>query len=164
MIKITLEFKGVDEAIVALGKLVGAPVATAASSPVGAEKPVAPTTRKPRADAGKKRGSYKNAEAPAAPAEGDKPQPSGVTPPAASTPETAAPEKAEATTPPSPGAEPVAAAPKEEDAQAALEAVFTSKGLPAAQKLLAGAGVSRLRDLPAEKRATFIEAAKEAIK
>lgn len=160
MIKITLEFKGVDEAIVALGKLVGAPVATAASSPVGAEKPAAPTTRKPRADAGKKRGSYKNVEAPAKESDEKTDSSSGAL--AASTPETAA-----APVVPEPSASPAggaAAAPKEEDAQAALEVVFTGKGLPAAQTLLAKFEVTRLRDLPAEKRAAFIEAAKEAAK
>jgi hypothetical protein len=80
-VKITLEFNGVDEAIVALGKLVVAPVKAAAKNPpapaaveiVGqsaavavaekTEQPAAaegpaPKTRKPRADKGQARGPY----------------------------------------------------------------------------------------------------------
>lgn len=179
MIKVTLEFPSVEAAIASLGKLmVGAPVAqkAAASGPATAGAPVAeqapvaapaspttPKSRKPRADAGKKRGPH-NADsagtstgeapkgdaapaspsgsapetaAPVAPAEGDKPQPSGVTPPAA-------------------------AAPSEADAQAALEKVFAGKGLQAAQATLAQFGVTRLRDIKPEDRAQFIAAAEKA--
>lgn len=171
MIKVTLEFPSVEAAIASLGKLmVGAPVAQKAA-PESTDKapavaPAAPTTRtrKPRADAGKKRGPH-NADpagsptgeapksdasptvipsgpasqpaAPVAPAEGDKPQPSGVTPP-------------------------VAAAPSEADAQAALEKVFAGKGLQSAQAVLAGFGVTRLRDIKPEDRAAFIAAAEKA--
>ena len=181
MIRVTLEFPSVEAAIASLGKLmVGAPVKTPAiqagagetaggAKITGAEgqqtqqSSGAPTTRtrKPRADAGKKRGPH-NADAPSgeapksdasptvlpsgpapqpaapvAPAEGDKPQPSGVTPP-------------------------VAAAPSEADAQAALEKVFAGKGLQSAQAVLAGFGVTRLRDIKPEDRAAFIAAAEKA--
>lgn len=52
----------------------------------------------------------------------------------------------------------------EADAQAALEAIYKAKGLPAAQAVMAGFGVQRLRDLPAEKRGEFITKATEAAK
>jgi hypothetical protein len=71
MVKISLEFKSVDEAIVALGKLVGAqtakriaPAATGDTTPTAASIAVPPvsaapaTSRKPRADKGAKRGAY----------------------------------------------------------------------------------------------------------
>lgn len=67
MIKVTFEFPTVDAAIVALGKL--SSVAPAAVSPKPVAGPVAggsatePQQRQPRADKGKKRGSYKNAGA-----------------------------------------------------------------------------------------------------
>lgn len=83
-------------------------------------------------------------------------------PPSAAAPETAAPDVGGTSTsggtagsPATPGA----AVPTAEDAQAALSKVFETHGLPAAQHLLAEFGVSRLRDLPAEKRAEFISAA-----
>jgi hypothetical protein len=73
MVKISLEFKSVDEAIVALGKLVGAqtakriaPAATGDTTPTAASIAVPPvsaapaTSRKPRADKGAKRGAYKD--------------------------------------------------------------------------------------------------------
>ena len=166
MIKVTLEFKGVDEAIVALGKLVGAPVAQkAAAEGIDKAPPTvtaAPTTRRPRADAGKKRGSYKNVEAPA---DAD-PKGHDITPtPAASTPETAAPPApAEGDKPQPSGVTPaVAAAPTTEaDAQKALEALFAKKGLAEAQRVLGLFGVAALRFLPADKRGEFITKAQEA--
>ncbi len=173
MIKVTFEFATVELAIATLGKImVGAPVArTEGSDPAAGrvvKEPAAPTTRKPRADAGKPRGSYKNAGVPAdadpkghgstptpaapapetaaspAPAEGDKPQPSGVTPAVAAATEADAQKALEA------------------DAQKALEALFAAKGLAEAQRVLGLFGVAALRFLPADKRGEFITKAQEA--
>lgn len=141
-----------------------APKANSATGgdPAAASDPVAPTTqRKGRADKGKARGPHKNAKpeessqtavtaeqpltppgeapetaAPAAPAEGDKPQPSGVVPP-------------------------VAAVPSQDEAQKVLEALFAAKGLPAAQEVMSRFGVKRLRDLKPEQRAEFMQLATE---
>lgn len=164
MIKVTLEFKGVDEAIVALGKLVGAPVAQKAA-PEGTDKappvvPAASTNRKPRADAGKPRGPHKNA---GAPADAD-PKGHGSTPtPAAPAPKTAAPPApAEGDKPQPSGVTPAVAAATEADAQAALEALFNKKGLAEAQRVLGLFGVAALRFLPADKRGEFITKAQEA--
>lgn len=183
MLKLTLEFKTVDEAIVALGKLVGAPSAPLRAAAVEPQGPVTATPatrpgRKPRADKGQKRGEYAPRQpeadaagagapkdtpltatsgsepaatpsaAPAAeasesrtapktaPAEGDKPQPSGVVPASG-------------------------AVPSQEAVQTALERLFASKKVPAegialCQDVLSRFGVTRARDLKPEQRAEFI--------
>jgi hypothetical protein len=173
MIKVTFEFKTIEEAIATLGSLMkgAAPVPNVANP----AKPTAETkTRKPRADAGKARGSYKNAgaaggqplgeaavsgEAPEGAAQIGAGAASVVTPaPESAAPPVNADSDAQASTPPPAGA----ADPK--DAEAALDALFTAKGLPAAQQLLTDFGVKRLRDLPAEKRGEFVQRAKEATK
>lgn len=190
MIQITLSFNTLDEAIVFLGKQhavgkVRKAADTDAAAPATKEEvtdkgstsapdAAAPTKkRKPRADAGKKRGSYKNVEAP------EKtdavPPPTPPEAPAASTPErnrdlikgdtiTAAPETAAPTTEPEqrdppPSGPSDAAAPKEADLIAAGDALLNAKGLPAVMELMKSFGVSRLRDLPEDKRAEFIEKA-----
>lgn len=162
MVKVTLEFLSVDQAIVALGKLVVAPVKAtqpvppqASTDKAEAPAPAATTTkRKGRSDKGQPRGPHgatKEAAPGAAPAEGDKPQPSGVTPSpaAASTVET----------PTGP-----AQTPKTEDVQKALEGVFNKHGAQVAMNLLARFGVKRLRDLKPEQGADFIAFAAEAEK
>jgi hypothetical protein len=171
MIQVTFQFKTIEEAVATLGTLLqrGAPVPNVdkpAADPSGKS-----SNRKPRADAGKKRGSYKNVEAPAAPAEADKAQPSGVTPPDASTPETAAPQPSTATEPPAPSQEDVgqggvadAAVPDEKAVQAALDKVFTAKGLKPTMALLAEFGVAKGRDLKPEQRAAFVAKAEDAAK
>ena len=171
MIRVTFEYESVEQAIMALGKLAGiAKVRRAAEAPLRDVAPDAPEpaaqgsvvaavlpARRGRSDKGKPRGPYKdNAAAVPAPAEGDKPQPSGVVPEAA--PETKAPEPARAPSveqTPAPGA----AVPSAEEAQKALEAVFAKQGLEGARAVMAEFGVSRLRELPEAKRAAFILAA-----
>lgn len=175
MVKISLEFPTVDAAIVALGKL--ASVAAVAPAEKKQATPLIPTVvakeivaknsgRKPRADKGKERGPYKtvgaggNTEASQEPA---------ASPP---TPETAAPAQAsslssvtnQSAIPEGTSGADKAAAPTEAEAQTALSKVFEKFGLPACQLLLKDHGVSRMRDLPAEKRAAFIAAAEARVK
>lgn len=196
-IEITFYFNTIEEAIATLGSLVqkAAPVANL-------EKPAQPLVietkvtkpRKPRADAGQKRGPYKNVEAPGsqAPLAEAGASAGGVNvkdaegqqtlPPVASTPETAASGSAQSTTAdaqaitvPAPGngepqaptqtATPVSpggsAAPTEAEVQAAIDKVFSAKGLKAAMAALDGFGVKRGRDLKPEDRAAFIQKAEE---
>jgi hypothetical protein len=61
-------------------------------------------------------------------------------------------------------ANPPTAAATQEQAQAALEALFAAKGLPAAQATMAQFGVSRLRDMKPEDYGRFVVAAQEAAK
>jgi hypothetical protein len=165
-VQVTLTFNSYDEAIVALGKLVGAPAK--ATSPVRvpeAETPgavaAAPATRtrKPRSDAGQPRGAYKARNEPAAPQQGE--PANAVTPavlaagpaPAA---EAAAPEparnsetaNAEAPSEPSAPATqaanpPAASAPSEKDAQAALEGLFNARAKAGGN----GAAIQAAKDL-----------------
>lgn len=171
-IEITFYFNTIEEAIATLGSLVqkAAPVANVdkPAQPVVLEVP-STKPRKPRADAGKPRGPYKNVEAPGAgsatpptaPAAGD--AAGGM--PAASTPETAAPSDADRVLAglSSPAAPTGAAATivPETDAQAALERLFAAKGAQPALQLLAQFGVKRGRDLKPEDRAAFIKKADE---
>lgn len=81
MIKVTLEFVSVDQAIVALGKLAGTGKVQAAAQEA-AVSPSPATPRKGRSDKGKARGPQSATGA--SPVEGDKLQPPGeVTPPVA---------------------------------------------------------------------------------
>lgn len=187
MIQVIFQFNTIDEAIAFLGKnhpsakirnvAAPVPVATpavhkpAASQEDAGQQAVAPVAaatsgkkRKPRADAGKARGSYKNPEgrlaapagdavakpgdssgpetaAPAAPAEGDKPQPSGATPPVAAAPTTT-----------------------EKDAQEAIQKVFVLQGGPQlAMDVLAKFGVKRCRDLKPDQLDYFVARCNEII-
>lgn len=204
MIQITLQFNTIDEAIVFLSKqhpvakvrnaaaiepIAGAPEKAGSTNPPspGAEPAALATNkRKPRADAGKKRGSYKNVEAPVeqvTPAGAVKPAGDGRTvegqqtpPPAASTPETAAPTApAEADNAQPSGVVPSgAAAPtekppsapeaSEKDAQDAIQKVFTQQGGPQlALDTLASFGVKRCRDLKPEQRGEFVAKCNEVL-
>lgn len=213
MIQITLQFNTIDEAIVFLSKqhpvakvrnaaAIEPIVGAAGTPPLGegavsgealvgaapsahAASAAASTTnkRKPRADAGKKRGSYKNVEAPveqATPAGAVKPAGDGRTvegqqtpPPAASTPQTAAPTApAEADNARPSGVVPSgAAAPAEatatateKDAQDAIQKVFTQQGGPQlALDTLASFGVKRCRDLKPEQRGEFVAKCNEIL-
>ena len=161
MVKITLEYKSVDEAIVALGKLVGAPgkVAAPAATAATLAAPVAPTTektpRKPRADRGQPRAPYaprqedakgEGASAPTGQASAASPAPAAPTPAASEEQARAlAVDKADAT-------------PSADDAQKALEKLFEATNIETAKGVIAEFGVPRLRDLPADKRAAFVEA------
>lgn len=171
MIQVTFQFKTIEEAVATLGTLLqrGAPVPNVDKPATEAAGSV--STRKPRADAGKKRGSYKNVEAPveqATPAGAVKPAGDGRTvegqqtpPPAASTPETAAPAAQEEVTDKGSTSELDAAVPDEKAVQAALDKVFTAKGLKPTMALLAEFGVAKGRDLKPEQRADFIKKAEE---
>lgn len=196
MLKLTLEFNSPEEAIVALGKLMGGKVARAANRPVpnadagglktdDAVPPVsdkaltvpavlppasAPAKqRKPRNDAGKKRGSYKNPEpvvevdtktyplvfdtdgSPVAgtgvePVVGPAPAPTPVVEPEPVV------ETPQATEPP--------VAPAGADVGKAVETLYNAKGMQACLDLFARYGISRWRDLPADRGPEFcVEAA-----
>jgi hypothetical protein len=178
-VKVTLEYNSVDEAIVALGKLIGTPLAPAKE-------------RKGRADAGQKRGEYKPRETKGAPASAtgippeEKPQgaiaatgnsASGVTESRSGDP------AASSTVPQAPGPAPSAAATaagaqvgsttagappletigdKDADAQTAIAKIYSLKGIAAVQGLLKNFGVNRVRDVPKAKRDEFLKAAAEA--
>lgn len=167
MIQVTFQFKTIEEAVATLGTLLqrGAPVPNVDKPAVDL---AAKSNRKPRADAGKKRGSYKNVE-PVAAATAGAPVAEQTTA-ADSAPETAAPPDAslvidqpppavtEATGPAD------AAAPDEKAVQAALDKMFTAKGLKPTMTLLNEFGVAKGRDLKPEQRADFIARAEEAAK
>ena len=172
MIEVTFKFDSIEKAIATLGSIMkGAPVPTAAD-PAKPEGAPAGKQRKPRADAGKPRGSYKDngVATPPAPAEADNAQPSGEVPAETTPPETAAPQPLADNAKAAPSQEGVgqkevaAAAATQEQAQAALEALFAAKGLPAAQAAMAQFGVSRLRDMKPEDYGPFVAVAQEAVK
>ena len=160
MVKVTLEYSSVEEAIVALGRL--AQVAkvrrAAAAEPIvtsnlmtTTETPsvAAPTEKKPRG-----RPRKEKAKETAVPG-------SSTTDPAvaAAVPPASAPTAVSE----APAAELSPAAqldltPTGEAAKAALEAYFEKHGPQKAMAVLAGFGVSRLRDLPEGQRADFIKA------
>jgi len=165
MIEVTFKFDSIEKAIATLGSIMkGAPVPTAAD-PAKPEA-AAPTgkQRKPRADAGKARGPYKDngVATPPAPAEADNAQPSGEVPAEVTPPETVAAQATDETGGSVPL--PATAAATQEQAQAALEALFATKGLPTAQATMALFGVSRLRDMKPEDYGQFVIAAQEATK
>lgn len=154
MVKITLEFANVDEAIVALGKLT-----KAAGTTIVDGKP-----RKGRNDKGQARGPHKPATSEAAaPAEQER------TDKAATLPPKAAPAEADKAHP-SGEVPPVAAAssiPTDADAQKVLEKLFETPppigGLEQARAVMGRFGVKRLRDLKEEQRADFIKLAESVL-
>lgn len=190
-VKITIEYENVEQAIIALGKMSGLskarraasaplpviPAAGAAvSAPGGAAEapqgsvtaaPAAPRGRKPRSDAGKTRGPYKdNAGSPATEAQASAPQGAASTGSGPDNPAADAQATGSATTGDSTATAPApvdgAPIPTQEQAQAALEKLFNafqpaSVGIDKAKNVLSLFGVLRVRDLPAEKRAEFIE-------
>lgn len=151
MIKVTFEFPTIDAAIVAMGKMVGAPAKSASvEAPQAAQAPSAPATRsrKPRNDAGKPRGPYKEppVQEPAAPAAAAPSAPAPVVPePAAS---------------PAAGA---GAVPSAEDAQEIFAKVFDAKGIVRAKELLQRYGVGRVRELLEGQRTDFIAECNELL-
>ena len=162
MVNIVLEYKSVDEAIVALGKLAGAPSVPskeAAAAPQGAVTDAPATrTRKPRSDAGQERGKYKPRQQEAATDLAAAPK----SPPATEGVAGAAPSGSPVTEDAQPV--PVAApAATRADAQAALEALVSGVNLDAGIKLLAEFGTQRLRDLPDAELREFVKKAKAAL-
>lgn len=188
MIQVIFQFNTIDEAIAFLGKnhpsakirnvVAQAPTATpaaavrAAPSPEGAGQQAAAAPnkrRKPRADAGKPRGSYKNVEAPKdATLVNDQPAtPVSVAEslPAASTPETAAPsdsggslaDQAASAAQTGAAAPAASATATEKDTQEAIQKVFALQGGPIkALSVLRDYGVTRCRDLKPEQRGKFL--------
>lgn len=152
-VKVTLEFKSVDEAIVALGKIIGAPTAAPA-----AQQPAEKKERKPRADRGQQREPYgprTTTGGPAASEPGQAGSSVPVTPaaPVSST-QTAAPVVDKAAPPAA--ATPVAAAPTDAVVQAAVERLFNAKDYDATIAVLSKFGVKRGKDLASDQRAEFI--------
>jgi hypothetical protein len=170
MIEVTFKFDSIEKAIATLGSLMkGAAPVPNIDNPAKPEGGTIDKKRKPRADAGKPRGSYKdNAGATSqdsSKAEGVKDAGESPAAAAASAPETAAPVvPAEADNAQPSGEVSPAAAATQEQAQAALEALFAAKGLPAAQAAMGQFGVSRLRDMKPEDYGPFVAAAQEAAK
>lgn len=186
-IKITIEFKSVDEAIVALGKMVaapGAPATAANAAPVAAASP-----RRGRSDKGQKRGEYKPRQqegvpASAIPEEGKTTgnSASRVTesrsgdPAASSTvlqaPGNAvsAPATAEAAAPTAksaavldagtPTSSKATIGDKDEECQKVLGEIVEKRKLEAALALLSRYGVQKLRDIPKDMRDEFLQHAK----
>lgn len=144
-VKITMEFANIDLAILALGKLAGGKPARAAETEPAPTVDATKTPRRGRSDKGKPRKATAtteaNAAAPAAPVEGDKPQPPGVVPSEAAAPTSNA---------------------TEAEAQKALEKLFETAppvgGLESAQAILKTFGVARVRDLKEEQRGPFVAA------
>jgi hypothetical protein len=194
-VKISLEFANEDEAIVALAAVrqIKSKSGATASAPAGSTGTTDATTpasttpvpvpparpRKPRNDAGKPRGPYKDANAVveagtvATVGSGTAGAQVGVTesgsaasaasagpstvPPVAPATQTAAPAPVEADKAQPPGVTPAAAVPSVEDVQKAAEKIFHAKGLDVTRALvLKVGGVERNKDIPADKRAEFI--------
>lgn len=143
MIKVTLEFKTEAEAIVALSKV--ADIVVSKDVAVSGNNVTQNTTvhahRKPRNDAGKKRGSYKPDTPPPAPFAGMQPVLPLTAVPAALSPVQAMTQTG---------------APSAAEAQAAMEKLFNAKGYEVAQGLLQSFKAPRVRDLKPEQRANFI--------
>lgn len=160
-VQVSITFNSIDQAIVALGKMVGAAPAPHKGAAGSAQAPVvpAPATRKGRADKGHKRGVYAPRQ-PEAKGEGTvEPLDSGEARKAL--PATAIDAvPAAAPTPEASLAEPV---PSHEAAQKALEQVFEKRNLDTARDILSRYGAARLRDLKPEDRAAFIKDAEASV-
>ena len=175
MVKLTLEFKSVDEAIVALGKLAGlktsaAPVVPVAKADQGSKDGSTPAPaaaepapqRKPRADKGQKRGAY----APRQETTGAGTGASTATE-TASNGSTGTTDVSASTTPAAPLANTVdraAAAPTTiEDVQAALNDLYTAKGHDVSMQVLSRFGVNRAKNLLPGAYAEFVAKARAVI-
>src|SRR5574341_909059 len=159
-VKVELVFNSVDEAIVALGKIVGTAATVRGETPEKRE-------RKGRSDAGKPRGPYNKDTTTGGPSPASVEQPvaAGTSPVASASPtKPAAPEQAAkpavapAATAPSGtvAAAPAAAVPTPEQVQTALEKLFNAKGFEDCALLLSRYGAKRGKDLKPEQRAEFI--------
>lgn len=171
MIKVTFEFPTIDAAIVAMGKMVGAPVkSTSVEASQAAQAPSAPTARarKPRADAGKPRGPYKGeppVQEPAAPAVEERTDKADTLAPVAAAPTPAPASPAEGDKPqPSGTPTPAAGVPAAEDAQTVFASLFDKKSIVVAKELLQRYGVGRVRELLPAQRQGFIAECNELLK
>lgn len=166
-VKVTLEFKSADEAIVALGKLVGIKTSAAPAGEVGAvdavdarkkpEQPGAaePRQRKPRADKGQKRDPYGPRQQEAKGTEAGAPTVASATPDVGTGATGSAPVTSAASAP--------AAVVKIEDVQAALGEMYEKKGHDISLAVLSRFGVQRGKDLLPEQWAEFIAKAKRVV-
>ena len=175
-VKLTLEFKSVDEAIVALGKLVGVKVSAApqAMTPVPESTAAAAEprtrTRRPRADKGQRREPY-GPRAPEAKGEGSasdapkvsEPAAQPVNPsPVASVPQTAVPERTAVM--PEPKAQtPAAATPTLAEVQEALNKLYEAKGHDVSLAVLNRFGVNKAKNLLPDAWADFIGLAEHVL-
>ena len=150
MIKITLEYRTVEEATVALAKLGGLLHNSESAAP---PIPVMPVTAIP-AEAKRRGRPPKNV---AAPENASLPKETAK----ATAPVAAAPEIAAPTAPAKPagitGQPSAAAAPTLDDLQKGIEAVFNQKQVEVCMGLLSRFGVKRVRDLKQEQYAEFAE-------
>lgn len=176
-ITVSLDCASLEEAVVALGKLMGGKPAKAAAAQIEKAEPEVPRqtieeragltdvpaesgplaglalpkkTRKQRSDKGARRNKPQSAAAEA------------LVVPAATAGEPPEVSAAVEVSPPSAAAETEAPATLDE-AQDALEAVFKAKGLTKAQELLGQFGAARLRDLPAAKYGAFVALVKSVL-
>lgn len=195
MIKVTLEFHTVDEAIVGLSKLVGVALSKAATGSAVEPSTPAARTRKGRNDKGQSRGPHKTPDAPinanatvqagtrnpvgsgvaaAGTTSVTDPSNAGTSATLTSTPDNVpavAPKTAASASIVSsvenqgaiPAGTPAAAAPKQEDAQAAISKLFEGKGLPTCMAVLSRHGVNTIRELKPEQYAQFIEDCKRVL-
>jgi len=177
MIEVKLTFVSLYEAIVALGKMVGA--RGTAKPPAGDAPPA--TVRKGRADKGHARGPYRhgteNAGASAASDKdvatagngtsettdaGKAAEAATPTSTTSSAPGDAAQPATLSKTAPAPSAPaPVARVPDHKEAQSALEALYNKKGAEVAMGLIASFSIAKLRELPESDRDAFIKKANE---
>jgi hypothetical protein len=169
MIKVTFEFPTIDAAIVAMGKMVGAPqgraslpTPTANTEAGGVDAPTS-RTRKPRNDAGKPRGPYKESNANTVVEAGETAGKAGTVAAGAQGIADTSKEAEQAanstSTPPAP-----AVAPSAEDAQEIFAKVFDVKGILRAKELLQRYGVGRVRELLEGQRQGFIAECSELLK
>jgi hypothetical protein len=162
-VKITLEYRTIEEATIALGKLGGLLPTKDSPAQVNVNPPVvdlAATTR-PR------RGRPPRKNTPPETPQVTRDTTTGVAPASPAAPSVAAPVESPVSAVQSRTADatktPEAAPSKLEDVQAALERVFNEKGAQAAITLLADFGHKRARDLPVEFYGKFMDEAKKLL-
>jgi len=168
-VKVTFEFPSIEHAISWLGTKVmaGAPAKTVQDSPARpAPTAGAPATpkRKGRADKGMPRGPHKNA-APDAITTSAAPTPAPVAPVAAPNAAATAPIPAEGDKPQPSGILSGAAAPKKtlDEARTALQKVYESKGANVALALLSRYGTNRVVAVPEDLRGEFVAHAERVL-
>lgn len=166
-VQVALTFNSVDEAIVALGKLVTAG-GKVAPQPAAAPQPAEKKERKGRSDAGQPRGPHKKDESNAAAAGGSTTGTSPVTPaavastttgaPAASEPGVAQAASAVPAKPAAPAAptQPPSAPATTDDVQTAIAKLYEDRGHIDCESVLSRFGVKRGKDLLPDQRAPFI--------
>jgi hypothetical protein len=192
MVKVTLEFEGVEQAIVALGKLGGIVAAPAEKAPRKGRndkgqprepyKPRATNDVSTKADSkgtsGDSAGESRPTAATDAGNDGTPPAPTSTTaaapsadphPGAAFTTASASPSdvvkaeiKAQQTAQGTGFPEPTIGE-KDAEAQAAIEAVYGKFGIDKVRVLLADFGIDKARNLPKSKKADFLAAAKALV-